>query len=138
VQRAGEDDLWAPCPAGRFGHEPRSDQVRLLGVSGIREGQRPARLGRQQVDAIRRRGEQRLQRAGIPDVGRLDPRAPALERLELLARGRVPIVGEGDVVAGAERALGERGADVPRTEQEQRRQMSDSTARRVGIVGSVI
>jgi hypothetical protein len=53
------------------------------------------------------------------DVGGLDPRAALLQPLELLALGRVPVVGERYRDSGVERQFGQLRSDVPRPEYEE-------------------
>ena len=105
-----------------LGHETRPDEVRLLGVIGLGEGERPAGLGREQVHAVVAVGEQPSQIVALANVRGLDPGAAAFQRRELIALGRIPVVRERHPVAFVKGQLGESRAEIPRAEDEQRRQ----------------
>jgi hypothetical protein len=91
---------------------PRAGHVRLLGVIGLAIRERPARLGRQQIDLVRGFREQPFEVRRAPDIRGLDTRATGFETVELLLLRGVPVVGEDYLVAGVERELRQLRADV--------------------------
>jgi hypothetical protein len=99
----------------------RPGHVRLLRVVGLSLGQRPAGLRGEQEDLSRPVGEQPLELRRAPDVRRLDARAALLEAGQLLTLGRVPVVGEDDRVPRVQRQLRQFRADVPRSQNQERR-----------------
>ena len=119
MQRAGEDQRRPLLGGEQLGDESRAGEVRLLGVLGLGKRQRPAGLGGEQVHPGGPEDSSRARSSRFADVRGLDPGAAALQLLELTTLGRLPVVGERDLVALGQGHFGERGTDVPRPEHQE-------------------
>ena len=105
---------------GQLGDVAHAGRVRLLRVVGLALRDRPAGLRGEEEDARRLERQQLLDLLARRGCRPSPPGAARLEPRELVAVGRVPVVGEHDLVAGVERLLGQHRAEIPGAEDEQR------------------
>jgi hypothetical protein len=120
VQGGAEDDGKAPVEGDRLRDAPGPQDVDLLGAVRLAEGDRAARLGGQEQDALRLRlGQQRLHGGAIADVQGAHDGAVALQAVELPAVGRRPVVGQRDGLSGAQCSLGGGCPEIAGAEDEQ-------------------